>query len=108
MTADHIRVLPTPERWRPTRAGLIGLWRYWDETFTFHRGRLLLRGPNGSGKSIALELLLPFLLDGDTSPSRLTSGARPRGRLFDRVMAGSSETSRVGFAWTEFGRRDEA
>jgi hypothetical protein len=107
MPADHIRVLPPAERWRPTRAGLIGLWRYWDETFTFHRGRLLLRGPNGSGKSMALELLLPFRLDGDTSPSRLTSGARPRGRLLDRVMAGSSEPSRVGFAWAEFGRRDQ-
>jgi uncharacterized protein (TIGR02680 family) len=106
MPADHISVLPPAERWRPTRAGLIGLWRYWDETFTFHHGRLLLRGPNGSGKSMALELLLPFLLDGDTSPSRLSSAARPRGRLYDRVMAGSPEPSRVGFAWVEFGRRD--
>jgi hypothetical protein len=107
MPADHISVLPPADRWRPTRAGLIGLWRYWDETFSFHHGRLLLRGPNGSGKSMALELLLPFLLDGETSPSRLSSAARPRGRLFDRVMAGSGEPSRVGFAWVEFGRRDE-
>ncbi|MGH9283296.1 MAG: hypothetical protein ACRD0S_10230, partial [Acidimicrobiales bacterium] len=63
---EAVTALPEPEppaRWRPTRAGLIGLWRYWDETFTFHRGRLLLRGPNGSGKSMALELLLPLLLD---------------------------------------------
>lgn len=96
------------DRWRPTRAGLVGLWRYWDETFTFHRGRLLLRGPNGSGKSMALELLLPFLLDGDTSPSRLTSSSKPRGRLFDRVMTGSTEPSRVGFAWVEFARGTEA
>ena len=107
MPADHISVLAPAERWRPSRAGLIGLWRYWDETFRFHHGRLLLRGPNGSGKSMALELLLPFLLDGETSPSRLSSAARPRGRLFDRVMAGSGEPSRVGFAWVEFERRDE-
>ena len=53
---------PVTDRWQPTRAGLISLWRYWEETFVFHRGRLLLRGPNGSGKSMALELLLPFLL----------------------------------------------
>jgi hypothetical protein len=92
-------------RWQPARAGLIALWRYWDETFTFHNGRLLLRGPNGSGKSMALELLLPFLLDGDSSPSRLTSSGRSRGRLFDRLMTGSSEPSRTGFAWVEF-RRD--
>lgn len=107
MPVEKISVLPSAERWQPTRAGLIGLWRYWDETFSFHRGRLLLRGPNGSGKSMALELLLPFLLDGDTSPSKLTSAAKSRGRLFDRVMAGSSEPSRVGFAWVEFSRGDE-
>ncbi len=97
-----------PARWQPTRAGLIGLWRYADETFTFHNGRLLLRGPNGSGKSMALELLLPFLLDGDSSPSRLTSSGKPRGRLLDRVLAGAAgEQSRTGFAWVEFRRRDE-
>lgn len=91
-------------RWRPTRAGLIGLWRYWDETFAFHNGRLLLRGPNGSGKSMALELLLPFLLDGDSSPAKLTSSGRNRGRLFDRLMTGSADSSRTGYAWIEFTR----
>jgi uncharacterized protein (TIGR02680 family) len=94
-------------RWTPTRAGLIALWRYWDETFTFHRGRLLLRGPNGSGKSMALELLLPFLLDGDASPSRLTSSAKSRGGLYERVMAGSDDAGRTGFAWVEFRRGED-
>lgn len=102
MSRDRVTVVPGTDRWRPTRAGLVGLWRYWDETFSFHRGRLLLRGPNGSGKSMALELLLPFLLDGDTSPARLTSAAKSRGRLFDRVMTGTQESSRTGFAWVEF------
>ena len=87
-----------PSRWTPTRAGLVALWRYTDETFTFHHGRLLLRGPNGSGKSMALELLLPFLLDGDASPSRLTSSAKSRGGLYERVMGGVDEASRSGFA----------
>ena len=93
-----IAAAPTPvslaaraQRWTPTRAGLVALWRYWDETFTFHAGRLLLRGPNGSGKSMALELLLPFLLDGDASPSRLTSSTKSRGGLYERVMAGSDD-----------------
>jgi uncharacterized protein (TIGR02680 family) len=95
------------DRWRPARAGLIALWRYWDETFTFHNGRMLLRGPNGSGKSMALELLLPFLLDGDGSPSRLTSSGRSRGRLLDRLMTGTDEPSRTGFAWVEFRRGAE-
>jgi uncharacterized protein (TIGR02680 family) len=104
---EPITVLPSHDRWRPARAGLVGLWRYWDETFVFHHGRLLLRGPNGSGKSMALELLLPFLLDADASPYKLTSAAKPRGRLFDRIMAGSSEPSRVGFAWVEFAHGDD-
>ncbi len=94
------------DRWIPTRAGLVSVWRYVEETFTFHRGRLLLRGPNGSGKSMALELLLPFLLDADTNPNRLTSAARSRGGLFDRIMTGSDDSSRVGFAWVEFERGD--
>lgn len=100
--AEPLALVQGPDRWQPSRAGLVGLWRYWEETFTFHRGRLLLRGPNGSGKSMALELLLPFLLDGDTSPSRLTSAAKSRGGMYDRVMTGSTESSRVGFAWVEF------
>jgi uncharacterized protein (TIGR02680 family) len=95
------------DRWRPTRAGLVSLWRYWDEVFTFHRGRLLLRGPNGSGKSLALELLLPFLLDADASPNRLTSASKSRGGLYDRIMTGTDESTRVGFAWVEFSRGEE-
>lgn len=106
---ETVSTLPTPpaDRWQPTRAGLVGLWRYWDETFAFHRGRLLLRGPNGSGKSMALELLLPFLLDADASPTRLTSAAKSRGGLYERVMTGTSDPTRTGFAWVEFRRGGE-
>jgi len=87
-------------RWQPVRAGLVNAWRYQDEVLWFHRGRLLLRGPNGSGKSMALELLLPFLLDGNASQHRLTSAAKARGGLYDRLLgedrAGSSaKTGRV-------------
>ncbi|MGQ0521118.1 MAG: TIGR02680 family protein [Actinomycetota bacterium] len=105
---EAVTALPErPPRWRPTRAGLIALWRYWDETFTFHHGRLLLRGPNGAGKSMALELLLPLLLDGDPSPRKLSSAAKTRGGLFDRVMTGTDEPSRTGYAWVEFTRGGE-
>lgn len=38
-------------RWLPDRAGILNVWRYYQEVFTFHRGRLLLRGRNGTGKS---------------------------------------------------------
>lgn len=111
LLSDPVELHPLPpapdDRWRPTRAGLVNLWRYWDETFEFHAGRLLLRGPNGSGKSMALELLLPFLLDGDASPGRLTSAAKSRGGLFERVMTGTTDATRTGFAWVELRRGDD-
>lgn len=94
-------------RWQPTRAGIVNVWRYADEVFTFHRGRLLLRGPNGSGKSMALELLLPFLLDANASPHRISSGQRSRGGLYDRLVGETDDAgSPVGFLWIEFRRRD--
>jgi hypothetical protein len=94
------------DRWQPVRAGLCNVWRYQDEVLTFHRGRLLLRGANGSGKSMALELLLPFLLDASTRAERLTSATRSRGGLYDRLMA-SGSTSPVGFLWVEFRAGDD-
>ena len=51
-----------------------------NQTFDFAGGRLLLRGHNTSGKTKALELLLPFCLDGDIHPTQ----ARP-------VRVGSKE-----------------
>ena len=99
---------PAPDdRWRPTRAGLVSVWRYWDEAFEFHDGRLLLRGPNGSGKSMALELLLPFVLDGDANPAKLTSAAKSRGGLYERLMTGATDTTRTGYVWVEFRRGDD-
>ena len=104
MSDNLVALPPLEERWQPARAGLVSVWRYWDETFTFHRGRLLLRGPNGSGKSLALELLLPFLFDADASPSRLTSATKSRGGLYDRLMTGTDEPTRTGFVWVELRR----
>ncbi|MBR8744644.1 SbcC/MukB-like Walker B domain-containing protein [Nocardiopsis sp. MG754419] len=55
---------PNP-RYRLERAGIRNVWQYDDHVLDFAEGRLLLRGRNGAGKSKALEMLLPFLLDGD-------------------------------------------
>jgi len=57
---------PTSARWRPSRAGILNVYQYEDETLHFAGGRLLLRGVNGSGKSTAMNMLLPFLLEADT------------------------------------------
>jgi uncharacterized protein (TIGR02680 family) len=94
-----------PDRWQPTRAGIVNAWRYLDEVLTFHRGRLLLRGPNGSGKSMALELLLPFLLDANAGQHRLSSAAKARGGLFDRLVGEDrGSQAKVAFLWVEFRR----
>jgi uncharacterized protein (TIGR02680 family) len=90
-------------RWVPSRAGILNVWRYYDEVFTFHDGRLLLRGPNGSGKSKALELLLPFLFDANLRASRLsTFGTAERTMHWNLMGEGATGTTRVGYVWLEF------
>ncbi|GAB3487805.1 TIGR02680 family protein [Amycolatopsis cihanbeyliensis] len=90
-------------RWRPARAGILNVWRYYDEVFEFHNGRLLLRGPNGTGKSKALELLLPFLFDANLRANRLsTFGTGERTMHWNLMGEGATGTTRVGYVWLEF------
>jgi len=94
----------TVTRWIPSRAGILNIWRYYDEIFEFHDGRLLLRGPNGSGKSKALELLLPFLFDASLRANRLsTFGTSERSMHWNLMGEGASGATRVGYVWLEFG-----
>jgi uncharacterized protein (TIGR02680 family) len=97
---------PTPApRYVPTRAGIINLWDYRDEEFSFAAGWLVLRGPNGSGKTKALEVLFPFVLDGRIDPKRLNPFAAE-----DRTMKSNllfrGQDSALGYVWIEFTRRD--
>ncbi|MCD0442349.1 TIGR02680 family protein [Glycomyces sp. A-F 0318] len=95
---------PRTGRWVPARAGILNLWRYYEETFAFHNGRLLLRGPNGSGKSKALELLLPFLIDADMRAHRLSTFGTGSHRTMHWNLMGEGATgaTRVGYLWLEF------
>ncbi|WP_112265174.1 TIGR02680 family protein [Lentzea terrae] len=96
------------DRWQPSRAGIINVWRYYDEIFTFHQGRLLLRGPNGTGKSKALELLLPYLFDANLRPHRLsTFGSADRTMHWNLMGEGNQGSTRVGYVWLEFEQGDE-
>jgi uncharacterized protein (TIGR02680 family) len=95
-------------RWIPSRAGILNVWRYYDEVFEFHQGRLLLRGPNGTGKSKALELLLPFLFDANLRANRLsTFGTGERTMHWNLMGEGASGTTRVGYVWLEFQLPDD-
>jgi uncharacterized protein (TIGR02680 family) len=107
VTQLHPRAVDPAEtgtpRWIPSRAGILNIWRYYDEVFEFHRGRLLLRGENGTGKSKALELLLPFLFDANLRPNRLsTFGTGERTMHWNLMGEGASGATRVGYVWLEF------
>ena len=70
----------TIARWRPSRAGVVNVHQYEDETLHFAGGRSLLRGVNASGRCTAMNMLLPFLLEADTRKSDATwDRVRPRG-----------------------------
>jgi uncharacterized protein (TIGR02680 family) len=99
---------PTNERWQPLRLGLVDLFYYDDEQFSFHDGRLLLRGNNGTGKSKVLALTLPFLLDGSIAPRRVEPDADPKKRMEWNLLLGGAHPSseRTGYSWIEFGRVD--
>ena len=101
--------LPDPgrRRWQPLRAGLVDLFHYDYEEFTFRDGHLLLRGNNGTGKSKVLALLLPFLLDGDISPHRVEPDGDQGKRMEWNLLLGGRYPERTGYTWVEFGRLDE-
>lgn len=93
------------ERFKPIRAGLLNLFEYGHQIFEFADGHLLLRGHNGAGKSKALELLLPFVLDGDTHPTKLDPFATTARQMKWNLTLGGAHESRWGYAWLEFARQ---
>ena len=106
MTAHRIAsaaaVQAHPHRFRLSRAGILNIWQYDEQVFEFAGGRLLLRGANGAGKSKTLEMLLPFVLDGDKL--RMTASGRHHTSLLWLMTDGYDGTSRIGYLWVEFVR----
>jgi uncharacterized protein (TIGR02680 family) len=88
------------QRFRLHRAGILNVWQYDEQEFTFADGRLLLRGANGAGKSKTLEMLLPFALDGDKA--RITASAKHHTSLLWLMTDGYEGQTRVGYVWVEF------
>jgi len=93
-----------PERWTLSRAGIINVYQYGDETLKFGGGRLLLRGVNGSGKSTAMNMLLPFLLDADTR--RIDAAGEQSGVLRAWMLSGRDEPQPQGYLWLEVAKGD--
>ncbi|NLA37576.1 MAG: TIGR02680 family protein [Actinobacteria bacterium] len=90
------------ERWKLSRAGIINVFQYGDETLRFGDGRLLLRGVNGSGKSTAMNMLLPFLLDADVR--RIDAAGEQSGVLKSWMLSGRTEPQPTGYLWLEMKR----
>ncbi|MFI0219880.1 TIGR02680 family protein [Streptomyces lydicus] len=115
MNLDARRLLPLQRsgpatqdgsRFRLHRAGIQNVWQYDEQNFTFGDGRLLLRGKNGAGKSKALEMLLPYLLDGDSRALDATGTGRTT--LAWLMLEGFEQTNRLGYLWVEFRRADHS
>ncbi|MBM9624660.1 TIGR02680 family protein [Streptomyces zhihengii] len=109
MTSDARGLIPLPRsgsvtvagaRFRLHRAGIQNVWQYDEQEFVFGDGRLLLRGKNGAGKSKALEMLLPYLLDGDARALDATGTGRTT--LAWLMLDGFEQTNRLGYLWVEF------
>ena len=92
------------DRFRLVRAGILNLYEYGDQVFELAGGRLLLRGHNTSGKTKALELLLPFCLDGDISPRKLDPFAKSAKDMRWNLVGCIDGEQRTGYVWLEFER----
>lgn len=94
------------ERFKPVRAGIVGVWDYDDHVFCFADGRLVLRGPNGSGKTKALEVLVPFVFDGSIDPRRLDPFSGQQRTMKSNLLYGGQTTGQ-GYCWLELAKGDE-
>ena len=89
-------------RWKMNRIGFVNFWLYDNESFELEDGKILLRGQNGSGKSITTQSFIPFILDGDRTPSRLDPfGTSDRKMEYYFLGDGEKEES-TGYLYLEF------
>lgn len=87
------------------RIGFVNFWLYDEEYFEFEDGKLLLRGQNGSGKSITTQSFIPFILDGDRTPSRLDPFGSSDRRMEYYFLGEEGKDEATGYLFLEFKRR---
>lgn len=90
------------DRWQMNRMGFVNFWLYDEETFSFSDGKLLLRGQNGSGKSITTQSFIPFILDGDRTPSRLDPFGSSDRRMEYYFLGDGQREDATGYLFLEF------
>jgi len=84
------------------RIGFVNFWLYDEEDFEFYDGKLLLRGQNGSGKSITTQSFIPFVLDGDRTPSRLDPFGSSDRRMEYYFLGEEGKEEATGYLFLEF------
>ena len=89
-------------RWKMNRIGFVNFWLYDEEDFEFYDGKLLLRGQNGSGKSITTQSFIPFVLDGDRTPSRLDPFGSSDRRMEYYFLGEEGKEEATGYLFLEF------
>lgn len=94
------------ERWKMSRIGFVNFWLYDDEAFEFYDGKLLLRGQNGSGKSITTQSFIPFILDGDRTPSRLDPFGSSDRRMEYYFLGEEGKDEATGYLFLELEKGD--
>lgn len=94
------------ERWKMNRIGFVNFWLYDEEDFEFEDGKLLLRGQNGSGKSITTQSFIPFVLDGDRTPSRLDPFGSSDRRMEYYFLGEEGKEESTGYLFLEFRKED--
>lgn len=93
-------------RWKMNRIGFVNFWLYDEEEFEFMDGKLLLRGQNGSGKSITTQSFIPFILDGDRTPSRLDPFGSSDRRMEYYFLGEEGKEEATGYLFLEFKMQD--
>ena len=94
------------DRWKMNRIGFVNFWLYDEEDFSFEDGKLLLRGQNGSGKSITTQSFIPFVLDGDRTPSRLDPFGSSDRRMEYYFLGEEGREEATGYLFLEFKKGD--
>lgn len=92
------------DRFQMNRIGFVNFWLYDEEDFEFSDGKLLLRGQNGSGKSITTQSFIPFVLDGDRTPSRLDPFGSSDRRMEYYFLGEEGKDEATGYLFLEFKR----
>ena len=94
------------DRFKMNRIGFVNFWLYDEEYFEFENGKLLLRGQNASGKSITTQSFIPFILDGDRTPSRLDPFGSSDRRM-EYYFLGEEKEESTGYLFLEFKNEDK-